>query len=382
MSQAADAAQVLAGAAGQLAVQTAGVGRAAAPGELPASVARQARALAGYAQQLAQAAPGQQGRPGQAAPAQPSQPAARRAHAPQAAGRQAAVPAQAGQTAGGQVPGARARQVQGQPAPAPRAGGATAPFRQQASSASSPQPAAGWAAQSVPDSGREPSNAAGTPAQITRVEAQDLLLAALMRDSGLAREIVSSLPPSAFEDGPRRELYTMIGEFVAQRRPVDPLLVAWTADQRTSAGPDGVREGWLSPDYIRGIALLPPVPVHPAWLGQMLLSGTTAAPAPAETERANSPTETATTTPEPRQEPARTAETAPGATPDSSQAAGTKAAAGPAPRPVRPTSARPSAPPRGSRTEATPAPGTTPGLGLIEAPPPDPAQDGGSRRVW
>ena len=372
MAQAADAAQILEGAADQLAVQTGGAGRAVAPGELPDGVARQARALAGYARQLSQAATTAPARPGgrfrQARPGRQSQPAARWALAPQAASGRTA-PGQDGQTVNGQVlPAAPHAQQVRQPA---------APGRQTAQAADTapgPRPSTGGTSAS----GQDSSWASGMPSnadQISRRDVQDLLLAALMRDTGLAREIVASLPADRFEDGPRRELYTMIAEFVAERRPLDPLLLAWAADQRSPAGPHVARDTWVSPDYIRRLAHVAPIPGKPAWLGQLLLNDSTDTPAPRQ-PTAREPEGS------PQQDENRTADTSPEATRDNAPAeAGQKPA--PAPRPAqqgqRPAGQTDTAKPTpAGGGHAEPAP---PGPALVEAPPPDPSQAGMTPRM-
>lgn len=304
-NQAADAARVLEGVADQLAIQTARTGRAAAPGELPEHVARQARALAGHARRLSQA-PIKEGRQGQAAPAPQSQPAARWALAPQA------------------VPPAQRAQAQSEAGNRSADNGGQAQTRSDESS----QLKAG---------------------RVTREEAQDLLLAALMRDPRFAREAVASLPATLFDEGERRELFTMIGDFVSDRRPLDPLLVAWAADQRTAPGPDGTRNGWISPDYIRGIAALPAAPGNPAWLAKMLSNSS-----------ANSGERDQ---PEPR-----TAEVSAPAAPDQAPQSNGPASAG------RETAAS------GPQRSRVPV-GLAPAPELIEMPPPDQAQDGMTPRM-
>ena len=380
MNQAADAARVLEGAADQLAVRTAGTGRAAAPGELPAGIARQARALAGYARQLSQAtatAPAQQGgwfRP--SGPGRQSQPAARGALAPQAASGRTA-PGQAGQTAPRQVPPVPPAQQYRQD---------TAPVRQLADAVPGPQPAAAGTAGGTP-AGVRASWASGMQpdvGQISEHDAQDLLLATLMRRPGLAREIVASVPPGRFEDGPRRELYELITEFTGERRPPDPLLLAWAADQRAPAGPDGARDSWISPDYIRRIASLPPAQVNPAELVRLLPGGGTETPAPgqpAAPETDTAPQETPDQGPGPRQDEDRTAEPAQEAARDNPRtAAGQKPEPGPA---------RESRSPAGRTGTGEPAtapaqpvhPDPVPETMLTEPPPLDPSQTGVTPRM-
>ena len=387
MDQAAGAARVLEGAADQLAVRTAGTGRAAAPGELTASVARQARALASHARQLSQAAATAPAQPGgwfrQAGPGRPSQPAARGALAPQAASGRTA-PGQSGQTAGGQVPPAPPAQQYRQ---------ATAPGRQFADAVPGPQPAAAGTAAGTPSGAQASPQASGMQPDAGRIsehDAQDLLLATLMRRPGLAREITASVPPDRFEDGPRRELYELITEFTGERRPPDPLLLAWAADQRAPAGPGGARDSWISPDYIRHIASLPPAQVNPAELVRLLPGGGTGTPAPgqpAARETDASPQPTADQDPGPRQDEDRTAEPAlqpePGpARADSSPEASQKPEPGPArgnQAPARQPGASKPAAAAGQPAHAEPAPASGPAL--VEPPPPDPSQAGVTPRM-
>lgn len=341
MNQAADAAQVLEGAADQLAVQTGGAARAVAPGELPDDVARQARALASHARQISQTASMDPLRYAsgsrQAAPARQSQQAARWALAPQAAAGRVA-PRQAGQTANGQVLSVPSAQQARQPVVTGR------PPAQAAGAGSGPQP-----------------SAAPSTDQLSRGDAEDLLLSALMRRPDLAREIVASFPPDRFENGPRRELYTMIAEFVAERRPLDPLTLAWAADERTPAGPHGGRDSWVSPDYIRRIAGLPPVPGNPAWLGRLLLSDGPDTPAPSEPETREPDTsleQDQEQEPGPQRDENRTAEPEPSA--ETGQAGTAKRAAPPE-----------------QRAPAEPAPAPAP----VEPPPPEPSQPGPAPRM-
>lgn len=225
--------QTLDGASRNLAVQTGDTPRPTAPGELAPDVARLARTLSTRTRRPASAP----------APEGNAQPAQQQASAPQAAGsqtrpapQQARVPAQA------------------------------------ASAQATPVPEPGAAAQTASRNGH-PAAAIRT----TRPEdVQDLILAALMRDSDEARNVCSWLPASVFPEGPRRELFTMISEHVRNRREVDPLIMAWAADLRKSAGPAGdtwnQNEGWASPAFTLGIGRLGAAPGTAIILGRMLLA--------------------------------------------------------------------------------------------------------------
>jgi DnaB-like helicase N terminal domain len=73
--------------------------------------------------------------------------------------------------------------------------------------------------------------------QMTTEDLQDLVLADLLNHPGGARDVVSWLPVTAFTPGARQQLYELAASMIAENYPVDPLIVAWEADQlRAAAG--------------------------------------------------------------------------------------------------------------------------------------------------
>jgi DnaB-like helicase N terminal domain len=210
--------EMLAGAAMHLAGQAAGAGKTPA-GEtgLPADVARLARTLGTLAPLHAQ-------RPGDAW----QQGQTRRAPA--------AVAAEAGQG-------------RGEARPAPAGDGES------------------------PDRRDRPAGAshAGRPEDV-----QDAVLASLLRHSGEAGEVTVWLSAEAFSQGPRRDLYEMITAAIAGGKSVDPLIMAWTAAERLSAGPEpaagAAGDSSACPEFILTVADIDTGPGTAAVLGRGLLA--------------------------------------------------------------------------------------------------------------
>jgi hypothetical protein len=64
---------------------------------------------------------------------------------------------------------------------------------------------------------------------------QDQVLATVMHPHGNGRSVVDWLPAEAFTPGPRRQLYELVRDHMKQGKPVDPLLMAWTASSQTAS---------------------------------------------------------------------------------------------------------------------------------------------------
>ena len=67
---------------------------------------------------------------------------------------------------------------------------------------------------------------------VTGAALQELALAGLMRRPVEGRALAGLVPPGAFGSPGRQQLYTVIAQLIAQRLPVDPLIVAWQARKR------------------------------------------------------------------------------------------------------------------------------------------------------
>jgi hypothetical protein len=154
----------------------------------------------------------------------------------------------------------------------------------------------------------------------------------------------------------------MIGESVEGRRPIDPLLIAWAADQRSSAAQGSGPESWVSSDYVRNLATLPPVPGNPMLLGQMLqhdsANGQNVAPEPGPGPE---PRPEPAPEPEPQQGTKRTAESAPKPAPETAPSGSSRSGSRRAPQ----SSRRTPAPTKGA-----------PAAGQVMEPPPETAQQG------
>lgn len=327
--------QTLDAASRNLAVQTGDTPRPTAPGELASDVARLARTLSTRTR--------------------------RPTSAPAPAGN--AQPAQQQEASGSQAAGSQTR-------PAPQQARVPA---QAASTQATPAPEPGAAPQTASRNGH-PAAAIRT----TRPEdVQDLILAALMRDPDEARNVCSWLPASVFPEGPRRELFTMISEHVRNRREVDPLIMAWAADLRKSAGPAGDTwnqdEGWASPAFTLGIGRLGTAPGTAIILGRMLLAehmvttGTAAStrpvvPGTAQTTKPDtSRAPEVTHEPAPRQAPAPDRRQRPTTAP--AHGNGTRSGAGEDQRSVRNEKTAPASGPQLRPPAQAPAqPGIVPGM--------------------
>lgn len=198
--------------------------------DLPAEVANLARSLRGKAQQLKEDAQPQTA-PGQAQQASPPPQQNQEAGQPQPAAPESGPPAS--QPADGTVSG---RNAPSAPAPAPPVD--TVPYQQ-------------------------------PHAPLQREDLENNILVCLMTNPHEARRVTAWLPAEVFDEGPRRELYSLISDFVANRTAIDPVTLAWAAQQRHEAGQS---EGWLSPDFVLGLGELRVAPGTAEVLGAPLLA--------------------------------------------------------------------------------------------------------------
>jgi hypothetical protein len=104
---------------------------------------------------------------------------------------------------------------------------------------------------------------------------EDAILAGLMKHPGEARDVTKWLSPAAFT-GPRRELFTMIGEYARERRDIDPVTLAWGSAQANEARPAGTpmaeHEGWLRPEFVLQLDAMSTAPGAASLLGRSLLA--------------------------------------------------------------------------------------------------------------
>lgn len=103
---------------------------------------------------------------------------------------------------------------------------------------------------------------------MTREDLEGLVLADLLNHPADVRDVISWLPVTAFTPGPRQQLYELAASMIAENYPVDPLIVAWEAEQFRAGGAPGSLDGAFvlrtgALDTPRGAA---------AELGRMLLS--------------------------------------------------------------------------------------------------------------
>ena len=223
-------------------------GRADKSTGMPLGVARLARALSDRMM-------GQQGQSRAPAPGQ-------RGQAPQGQDRQQ-------QAAPGQAPGqpgsASARpQAQGQ-----SQGGNRDAARDTAAATGLAPAVTGEPARGLRGQGFEPGRVARPE------DLEDAILAGLMHHPDEARDVLGWLPPQAFT-GPRRELYTLIGQYAHDRRDIDPVTLAWGIAQANAARPADAaireHEGWLRPGFVLGLGAQDTTPGAASVLGKALLA--------------------------------------------------------------------------------------------------------------
>jgi hypothetical protein len=121
-----------------------------------------------------------------------------------------------------------------------------------------------------------PSGRGFEPGRFARREdLEDAILAGLLKHPDEARGVTSWLTPEAFT-GPRRELFTMIGQYTRERRDIDPVTLAWGAAQaneaRTADTPVAAHEGWLRPEFVLRLYAMSTVPGAASVLGKSLLA--------------------------------------------------------------------------------------------------------------
>jgi hypothetical protein len=132
------------------------------------------------------------------------------------------------------VPAPAGTAVSGQVTPAPSARGeSTVPATAVASTPADAAPSG----TARTETSNAPASSPRHSRQMTAEDLQDLVLADLLNHPGSARDVVSWLPVTTFTPGARQQLYELAASMIAENYPVDPLIVAWEADQlRAAAG--------------------------------------------------------------------------------------------------------------------------------------------------